>query len=116
MTSPAGLLDHAEAVLNGHYDLGVRGPRVAALLTRCAFERWLNQISAAWTASAHDHPTPPSQLIVLGALRGTVVGDQAKRLWDRLSQAVHHHAYELQPSANDVRYLLAQTRVLMQDG
>ena len=40
------------------------------------------------------------------------LGERAKRVWHGLSRAVHHHAYELQPSVAEVRQLVKQVRVL----
>ncbi|MGA9679008.1 MAG: hypothetical protein WBR28_28380 [Mycobacterium sp.] len=40
------------------------------------------------------------------------MGERARRVWHSLSQAVHHHAYELQPSPAEVRHLVGQVRDL----
>ena len=40
------------------------------------------------------------------------LGEHAKRVWHGLSRAVHHHAYELEPSVAEVRQLVKQVRVL----
>ena len=37
---------------------------------------------------------------------------RAQRIWNALSRGVHHHAYELQPSVAEVRYLVKQVREL----
>lgn len=116
MTDRTELLDHAEQVLDGAYGLGVRGPRTAALLARRAFEDWLDELSAPWAAEvASDRPpTTSSKLVALGAFRGMDVGERAKRAWHALSRAVHHHAYELQPSAAEVRSLVGEVRALQE--
>lgn len=114
MTARAELLDHADKVLDGAYGLGARGPRTAALLARRAFEDWLDELSAPWAAEvdARYPPTTSSKLVALGALRGAEMGERAKRVWHGLSRAVRHHAYELQPSAAEVRSLVTQVRTL----
>jgi hypothetical protein len=111
MTEEAKLLDYADKLLDGAYGLGVRAPRTAALLARLALEQWLDEQSASWT-SPHYRPTTTSKLGVLEALRGAEVGERVRRAWHGLSRAVHHHAYELQPSATEIRYLIGQVREL----
>lgn len=111
MTDRAALLDYADEVLDGSVALGARGPRTAAVLARLAFENWLDEAST-WLPTGQDRPTTNSKLVVLSALRGSDVGEQAKRIWHGLSHACHHHAYELQPSASEVRSLVAALRDL----
>lgn len=110
MTDRAELLAYAEQVLDGTVALGVRGPRTAALLARCAFEEWLDEMSAPWATQVNTDrlPTTSSKLVALGALHGVELGEKAKKAWNGLSRAVHHHAYELQPSASEVRHLVRQ--------
>ncbi|OBG82603.1 hypothetical protein A5733_14945 [Mycobacterium sp. NS-7484] len=112
MTDRVELLSYAEQVLDGTVRLGVRGPRTAALLARCAFEDWLDEMSAPWATQAETDrpPTTSSKLVALGALHGNELGEQAKTAWNGLSRAVHHHAYELQPSVTEVRYLVRLVR------
>jgi hypothetical protein len=114
MTDQMELLTYAEHVLDGTVSLGARGPRTAALLARRAFEDWLDEVSASWlTQVVSDRtPTTSSKLVALGALQGMELGERAKRLWHGLSRAVHHHAYELQPSVAEVRQLVRQVRTM----
>ena len=112
MTDSAGLLDYAEQVLDGTVALGSSGPRTAALLARCALEEWLDVKSAAWSSTSHPFPTTKSKLIALEALEDRDLGVRAQRVWSALSRNVHHHAYELQPSAAEVRNLVEQVRGL----
>jgi hypothetical protein len=111
MTDRAALLDYADEVLDGTVDLGARGPRTAAVLSRLAFEDWLNEAST-WLPAGQDRPTTNSKLVVLSALRGVELGEDAKRVWHALSRACHHHAYELQPSVAEVKRLVAAVRQL----
>lgn len=106
------LLDYAEDILNGQIALGHRAPRTAALLARTALEEWVNEESAAWCVPGQKPPTTTSKLVVLSRDRGTEVGERARRTWHSLSRAVHHHAYELQPSSSEVRRLVGQVRDL----
>ena len=113
MTERAALLDYAEQALDGAFGLGARGPRTAALLARCALESWLEELSAEWCSAAAGYgPTTTSKLVVLATRRGVDVGERAQRVWHALSRAVHHHAYELQPSLAEVRHLVEQVRAL----
>lgn len=114
MTERDQLLTYAEQVLDGTVELGVRGPRTAALLARRAFEDWLDEVSASWSSAvASDRPpTATSKLVALQALRGYEVGDRARQVWHGLSRAVHHHAYELQPSVGEVRQLVDKVRAV----
>ncbi|MDV3124762.1 hypothetical protein M1247_07555 [Mycobacterium sp. 21AC1] len=113
MTHRSELLDYAGQLLDGSINLGARGARTAALLTRCALEDWLDDQSAPWSGTPGPRPTTRSKLVVLGALRGPETGEHAKRAWHDLSRACHHHAYELQPSITEIRQLLHQVRRLI---
>ncbi|UUO00323.1 hypothetical protein M4D79_14855 [Mycolicibacterium novocastrense] len=53
---------------------------------------------------------------MLRTRHGDDVGERAKRLWYSLSRACHHHAYELQPSALEIRQLVAEVRTLDDSG
>lgn len=112
MTGRTELLNYADEVLDGVIPLGPRAARTAALLARLALEDWLNEQSASWCASGAKPPTMTSKLIVLSRKNGTDVGERARRVWHALSRAVHHHAYELQPSSTEVRHLVGQVRKL----
>ncbi|ASX00238.1 hypothetical protein MINTM006_22870 [Mycobacterium intracellulare] len=110
MTVRAALLEYADNVLDGSIALGPRAARTAALLARLALEDWLNEESASWSSSSEKPPTMNSKLVVLGRNRGAEVGERVRRAWHSLSRAVHHHAYELQPSVTEVRHLVGQVR------
>jgi len=112
MTDRAALLDYADQLLDGTVTLGLRGPRTAALLARRAFEDWLDEFCASWTPNVGPRPSTASKLVVLEAFRGAALGERAKRIWYQLSVVCHHHAYELQPSASEVRHLVSAVRAL----
>jgi hypothetical protein len=63
------------------------------------------------TSGVRPPPTTSSKLVALGALQGIGLGGRAMRVWHGLSRAVHHHAYELQPSVSEVQ-LLGQVRAV----
>jgi hypothetical protein len=112
MIGRAALLDYADEVLDGRIALGPRAARTAALLARLALEDWLNEQSASWSAVSGKPPTTNSKIVVLGRYRGAKVGERTRLLWHSLSRAVHHHAYELQPSSAEVRHLVGLVREL----
>lgn len=116
MTTPGGLLDYADAVLDGDIALGHRAARTAALLARLALEAWLNEQTASWPKTSGLYPTMTSKLIVLTTNQVAGEGDRARRLWHSLSRALHYYAYELQPSPVEVRFLVAQVRALSLTG
>lgn len=104
----------AEQILNGTVDLGSRGPRVAAVMTRSAFEDWTTWMTALWCpVQIPGRPTQRTKLVVLRALQPPEVGSSAARVWNDLSRACHRHAYELQPSAAEVKALHAATVALL---
>jgi hypothetical protein len=112
MTDRKSLLDYADQLLDGAFGLGARGPRTAALLARSALEDWLAEQSVPWSSSASGFPTMRSKVVVLSTVRGAALGEKVRRVWHGLSRAVHHHAYELQPSASEIRHLVGQVREL----
>jgi hypothetical protein len=112
VTDRAALLDYARDVLDGKVELGTRGSRTAALLARRAFEDWLDEQSVRWSGSSYYGPSTKSKLVVFEALRGAELGQLVKRAWQGLSVACHHHSYELQPSAAEVRDLVELVRSL----
>lgn len=112
MTARIALLDYADEVLEGLIDLGSRAARTAALLARLALEDWLDEESQSWCATGSKPPTTNSKLVVLSWNKGTIIGERARRVWHSLSRAVHHHAFELQPSPAEVRHLVVQVRAL----
>ena len=113
MTDCSDLLDYADQVLDGKVPLGSSAPRTAALLARCALEAWLEEQSDEWMSSSLPTPSTRSKLVALEVLReDPSLGDRARRVWSALSRAVHHHAYDLQPSTAEVRHLVGEVRGL----
>jgi hypothetical protein len=112
MTNSAEFLDYADRLLDGEFGLGARGPRTAALLARTVLEEWLDEQSASWSSPTLGFPTARSKIVALATIRGTSVGERTRRVWHALSRAVHHHAYELQPSVSEIRHLVRAVREL----
>lgn len=76
MTAPE-LLTGAGRILDGDIDLGARGPRIAAVLTRSVFEDWLDWVCEPWIDVQLRRPTTRSKLIVMDALHASPLGDRA---------------------------------------
>ena len=59
------------------------------------------------------HCSTTAQLLVLPSyLRDQEAARDAAYAWSALSRACHHHAYELQPTASELRSLITLTRRL----
>jgi hypothetical protein len=114
MTGRDAFLDYADRLLDGEFGLGARAPRTAALLARSVLEDWLDEESASWSSRSLGFPTTRSKIVALGALRGAAVGERTRRVWHGLSRAVHHHAYELQPSVSEIRQMVSAVRELQE--
>ena len=112
MSERVAFLDYADRLLDGEFGLGARGPRTAALLARSVLEEWLDEQSASWSSPALGFPTTRSKTVALAAIQGAAVGERTRRVWHALSRAVHHHAYELQPAASEIRHLVGEVREL----
>jgi len=56
-------------------------------------------VDAGHSGSSTDHHVEAGRV---GALHGVELGEQANRVWHGLSRALHHHAYELQPTVAEV--------------
>lgn len=105
----ADLLDQAEQLLSP----GDRQwPRGAAFLARNALEEWVR-----WHSATLDERLPQatmaSQLLCLEHCVGPGLAGRARQTWGSLSEACHHHAYELSPSPAQVSALLDEVRVLI---
>lgn len=105
-------LELAGRILSGSIRLGIRGPRVAAVITQSVFESWVDWMSSGWSLP-DARPTTRSLLIVLQTLNAAEVGNAAQRIWEGLSRACHLHAYELTPSAAEIRILHTETTSLL---
>lgn len=100
----------AEAVLDGAVPVpGGNSARAAAVLARPALEEIVEDRCAA-VAPGLVRPSMRSRLIILTALDGHDVGACAQTAWDGPSRACHHHSYELQPTAGEVRDLIGLVR------
>lgn len=90
---------------------GTRGiwPRTVAVVTRAALELVLDDY---WRRTQPEVVGAPArtQLLLLGSYAGPAVVSDAVEAWSALSRASHHHAYELAPTAQELRGWLAGVR------
>jgi hypothetical protein len=103
----ARLLDAAERLLappEPGAAGGTRGhwPRTCALLTRLALENALDEYWGRVLPSAAGCPMRV-QLLLLPRYAGREAATLARESWPGLSRAAHHHAYELAPTAGELR-------------
>jgi hypothetical protein len=108
------LLAHAKRILAGAGADGLNA-RIAAFLARQALEEIVDGrlsdrgVSAPWANSR-------SKLIILRALDDADAAQSAQVAWNRLSQACHVHAFEMQPSTTEVTHLSRQVASLLPAG
>ena len=90
------LLERADAKTAGLW------PRAAALLARQALEQGLDDYWRERGLPLHDCGTRP-QLICLGEYMGdAALAGRAHHTWAALSEACHHHPYELAPGHREL--------------
>jgi hypothetical protein len=92
-----GLLDRADPVTAG------RWPRAAALLARQALEAGTDLLLAERAPGAERSRSGRAKLLCLRRFAGAEVALPVEHAWVALSHACHHHAYELPPTAGELR-------------
>lgn len=104
MTSP---LDQATALLDGTLPVKVHSVRAAAWVTRSALEEILDRLIRAKGFEPGDANTRTllGCIEVLYEDEAPNVASHAQYAWDALTQASHHHAYELAPTHAEVSAL-----------
>lgn len=111
MTAP---LDQAAALLDGTLPVRIHSVRAASWVTRSALEETLGDLVRA----KGFEPGRASTRTLLGCIE-VLYEDDAPRLaseaqyaWDALTQASHHHAYELSPTHSEIAELTQLVRKL----
>ena len=101
--TPAELLAEAERMLTTVVP-GTRGrwPRACAWLTRLALEQALDEYWSRVLPEAVNCGVRP-QLLMLPQYAGASIAVQAAEAWYGLARATHHHAYDLAPTAAELR-------------
>jgi hypothetical protein len=110
--TPTQLLNEAERLLTAEVP-GTRGlwPRACAWLIRLALEQALDDYWTRRLPEATMCGMRP-QLLLLPAYAGKEIAQLAADAWLGLARATHHHAYELGPTAAELRgWHTAITRV-----
>jgi hypothetical protein len=97
------LLGQAQRILATRSTSGLSS-RTAAFLARRALEEIIDQRCADLAVPARS-ATTRSKLLILRALDTAETADRAAVAWNRLSDAWHVHAYEMQPSTAEVEQL-----------
>jgi hypothetical protein len=97
------LLAQAQQILTTRGTGGLSS-RMAAFLARRALEEIVEQHCDDLEASA-PWANMRSKLLILRSLDSPDVADRAAVAWNRLSNACHLHAFEMQPSAVEVEEL-----------
>lgn len=113
-TSPAIALRNAELLLDGSHGAAVGSARLAAFLARQALEELVVARCVALGVDI-ERPSMRSRLVILRSLDTTERADAASVAWNRLSNACHHHAYELAPTVDEVRHLCGVVAVLLEE-
>lgn len=101
--TPREQLDAADALLAGRSDRMWRcWQRACAALIRTALEQVIDHY---WQRQAPSvaRATTRTQLLVLPVLAGEEAAATARSAWSGLCRAVHHHTYELAPTAAELR-------------
>jgi hypothetical protein len=101
--TPAELLAAADRLL-GTVVPGTRGlwPRACAWLTRLALEQALDNFWARKLPEAVNCGMRP-QLLLLPRYVAQTTANDARVAWYALARASHHHAYDLAPTAAELR-------------
>lgn len=105
------LLATAEALLDGalHVAPGLRS-RAAALLARQALEQALHEFWDARSPDVH-RCRVRTQIQCLAAFLDPEPVAAAATAWNRLSEACHHHPYDVAPSPAELRAWIGSVRL-----
>jgi hypothetical protein len=101
--TPAELLAEADRLLRTAVP-GTRGrwPKACAWLIRMALEKALDDYWAHVLPAAAECGMRP-QLLLLPRYADRTTAEQARDAWLGLARATHHHAYDLAPTATELR-------------
>ena len=109
--TPKELADAAERVLVDPSDaLFGCWARASALLARQSLETAMDQLWRTRAPLVMQCSTTAQLLVLPSYLRDQEAARDAGYAWSALSRACHHHAYELPPTASELRSLIGLTR------
>lgn len=109
--SPEELVDRARGLV-AHDNPSTRGlwARAAATLARQAVEARIRELLTEHAPGARAAPMRSQLLCLETVLRDRDLARRLSYAWHRLSAALHHHAYELPPTAEELEAWLAAVR------
>jgi hypothetical protein len=108
---PNELADAAEQVLADPSDaLFGCWARASALLARQSLETAMDDLWRKRSPIVRQCSTSAQLLVLPSYLRDQEAARDAAYAWSALSRACHHHAYELAPTAAELRSLIKLTR------
>jgi hypothetical protein len=109
--NPKELADAAERVLVDPGDaLFGSWARASALLARQSLETAMDDLWRKRAPIVRQCSTAAQLLVLPSYLRDQEAARDASYAWSALSRACHHHAYELAPTASELRSLITLTR------
>ena len=113
--TPRQMLDEAQRMLRDpNHATDTAWARSAAFLAREALEQKVRQVLIReWGLAGY--PSFRSQLLASRAFLEEDLARQAAWTWTALSQATHHHAYELPPTAAELMGWLATVEGVVGD-
>lgn len=112
--TPAETLAMAEQLLD-RPDAKTAGlwPRAAALLARQALEHGVDAYWRERGVALHECGTRPQLICLAEYLGDAALAGRAHHTWSALSEACHHHPYELAPGHGELRSWIATTAELL---
>lgn len=113
MSPTLALLGYAQTLLNGTGEQrSGQSARLAALIARQALEMMVDDRCAELGAKGCDRATMRSRLTILKSLDNADRAAHYASLWTQLSASCHEHAYDLPPTAAEVRGLCEEVVAL----
>ena len=107
LTMAQQLLDRADAKTASIW------PRAAALLARQALEQGLDEYWREKGVPLHDFGTRPQLICLREYIGDAALGGRAHHTWAALSEACHHHPYELAPGHDELKTWLGAVGELL---
>lgn len=105
-----GLLSRTDPEIAGLW------PRASALLARQALESALDRYWTARGIALDACSTLPQLICLTRYLEDGDLAGQVRHTWNALSDACHHHAYDLAPTAEELTVLLDAVQAFVQAG
>ncbi|MEU4364111.1 hypothetical protein [Promicromonospora sp. NPDC023987] len=103
-------LEQAERLMHGSGPVGHQSLRMVCWLLRSVLEQTYCELVDAQGAALGSSSNRAALICLRALYEDTApdLADDAESAWNRLSRAVHHHAYELSPTLGEVKDLMRQ--------